>query len=83
MQNVAKIAVSLPKATLASLERARRRLRTSRSAVVTRAIEEWLGTHEASVADRRYAEAYLKTPERTDELARIAAAATSSWEPWE
>lgn len=84
MSNVAKVAVSLPAKTLRGLEAARRRLGRSRSAIVSQAIDEWLTAHaEPSDEDRRYAEAYLRRPENLGEVAATAAAATSTWEPWE
>jgi metal-responsive CopG/Arc/MetJ family transcriptional regulator len=82
MKTSAKIAVSLPASTLAALERVRRRLGTSRSAAVTRAIEAWVSAIELGPEDARYAEAYLRTPERTVEHAGTAAAAVAEWEPW-
>jgi len=84
MNNVAKVAVSLPVRTLRGLEAARRRLGRSRSAIVALAVDEWLTTHgEPSDDDRRYAEAYLRHPEPTADLAAVATAATALWEPWE
>ena len=82
MKRAAKIAVSLPAETLRSLERVRRRLGTSRSAAVARAIDAWLQVMELGSDDKRYAEAYLRTPERTSETAAIAAAAVAEWEAW-
>ncbi|MBI4957441.1 MAG: ribbon-helix-helix protein, CopG family [Myxococcales bacterium] len=83
MKSVAKVAVSLPVATLRSLERARARLHKTRSAAVTEAIEHWLGSAEVGEDDRRYVEGYLRCPETSRESAVIAAAAVASWEPWE
>jgi metal-responsive CopG/Arc/MetJ family transcriptional regulator len=84
MKNVAKVAVSLPAKTLRSLDATRKRLGRSRSAIVSQAVEEWLAAQgEPSDEDRRYAQAYLRQPESTAEVAATAAAATSTWEPWE
>jgi metal-responsive CopG/Arc/MetJ family transcriptional regulator len=83
MKPVAKVAVSLPRRTLALVERARRRSGQSRSAVVAEALEAWLQAVSVGEADRKYAEAYLRDPERVDERAAIAAGAVSTWEPWE
>ncbi len=84
MTKVAKVAVSLPAKTLHSLDAARRRLGRSRSAIVAQAVQEWLAAHgEPSDEDRRYAEAYLRQPEATADVAAVAAAATAAWEPWE
>jgi metal-responsive CopG/Arc/MetJ family transcriptional regulator len=84
--NVDKIAVSLPKETLRSLESARLRLRRSRSAVVAEAVAEWLAAHGESDAERKYVEGYRRHPETPRETAARAAAAAAvvaTWEPWE
>ena len=83
MSAAAKIAISMPAATLRALERARLELKRSRSAVVAEAVEGWLRARSSDGADERYAEAYLRTPERVDERAAIAAGATAGWEGWE
>ena len=83
MKNVAKVAVSIPLVTLKSFERARARLRKTRSAAVTDAIEAWLRSQEVGEDDRRYVEGYLRHPEVTTETAAVAAAAVAAWEPWE
>lgn len=85
MKSTAKVAVSIPLATLRRSERARRRLRKSRSAVVTEALEEWLAAREMGDADRRYVEGYARLPETPEELApteAMAIEAMSGWEPW-
>lgn len=78
-----KVTVSIPAPTLEAVERARRRLRKTRSAVVSEALAEWLRSRELSEADRRYAEAYLKQPERDGTTAHVAAAAAAEWERWD
>jgi metal-responsive CopG/Arc/MetJ family transcriptional regulator len=83
MKNVAKVAISIPSTTLKSLERARTRLKKTRSAVVAEAIERWLAAEEIGIDDKRYVEGYLRHPERTDEIAAVAGAVTQNWEPWE
>jgi len=82
MQLVAKVAVSIPRTTLRSLERVRKRLHRSRSAVVTLALDRWLREQEFGSEDQRYVRGYLEVPERTDEVAAVAAAAAAEWEPW-
>jgi metal-responsive CopG/Arc/MetJ family transcriptional regulator len=82
MKASAKIAISLPADTFRALERVRRRMGTSRSAAVARAIEAWVNAVELGPEDKRYAEAYLRAPERTAETAAIAAEAVAEWEPW-
>ena len=83
MKNVAKVAVSIPLETLKSLERARGRLRKTRSAAITEAIEAWLRGGDLAEEDRRYVEGYLRRPETSGESATIASAAVATWEPWE
>jgi metal-responsive CopG/Arc/MetJ family transcriptional regulator len=82
MQHFAKVAISIPRATLRSLERARKRLRRTRSAVVTMALDRWLREQALGSEDERYVRGYLARPEHTDDLAAIAAAATAEWERW-
>jgi hypothetical protein len=81
--NVAKVTVSLPADTLVALERARRRLRKTRSAAVTEALDSWLKGQEVPDVDRRYAEAYLRRPEEASTTKAIATAATARWDRWE
>jgi len=83
MKNVAKVAVSIPLQTLRALERARLRLRKTRSAAVTEAIEQWLNAEEVSEADRRYVEGYLRQPEQNADVAAVAAAVAATWERWD
>ena len=77
-----KIAVTVPTKTYAVVERLRRRLGKSRSAVVALALEEWIRGIDLAEADQRYVEGYLRTPENVDEIAAVAAQATSSWASW-
>jgi metal-responsive CopG/Arc/MetJ family transcriptional regulator len=83
MRSVAKVAVSLPRRTLALVERERRRTGKSRSAVVADALDAWINDRALDEADRKYAEAYLRHPERTDEVGVVAAAVVAGWEPWD
>ena len=83
MKRVAKVAVSIPIDTLKSLERARARLRKTRSAAVTEALEKWLRAEEVAEEDVQYVEGYLRHPERANEMAALASAAVAAWEPWE
>jgi hypothetical protein len=80
--HTAKIAVSLPAATLRSVETARRKLGRSRSSVVAEALEAWLKAHAVDDRDRVYLEGYARSPE-TDEFDAVAFAAISSWGPWD
>ncbi|HET6611878.1 MAG TPA: ribbon-helix-helix protein, CopG family [Kofleriaceae bacterium] len=81
MASTAKIAVSVPTATLGRLERARQALHRSRSAIVSEAIERWLEDQQPGADDQRYVEGYLRHPEGTG-ASKIAAAVVASWEPW-
>lgn len=81
-----KIAVTVPTATFTVVERLRRRLGKSRSAVVALALEEWIRTADMTDEDRRYAEGYLRVPESPEALADIkalAAKVASHWQSWE
>ena len=81
-QQFTKIAVTVPTETYAVVERLRRRLGKSRSAVVALALEEWVRGVDLAEADRRYVEGYLRTPEAVDEIGAVAAQATSYWGSW-
>ena len=83
MSEYTKIAVTVPTDIYAVVERLRRKLGKSRSAVVALALEEWVRGTDVSDLDRRYAEGYLRTPENLAELRAVAAQATSQWSPWE
>jgi metal-responsive CopG/Arc/MetJ family transcriptional regulator len=83
MKSVAKIGFSIPVETLRSLERVRGQLKSSRSAAITEAIEQWLASYEVTAADAKYARGYLRVPEAVAESSAVAAAATATWEPWE
>lgn len=83
---VAKIAVTVPRETLAAVEKRRRLLGVTRSAVVTAALDAWLAEQTMTQEERSYLLAYLRDPETNAELrdARaVAKAAVSLWEPWD
>lgn len=80
------MAVSIPDATFRAIERARKKLGASRSAIVTEALVEWLARRSLGEKDTRYVAGYLRRPERPDEVAAaeaIAIDAMTTWEPWE
>ncbi len=82
----AKIAVTVPRETLLAVEKRRRVLGVTRSAVVTAALEAWLTEQTMTAEERRYLLAYLRQPESVEELrdARaVAKAVASSWESWD
>jgi hypothetical protein len=82
---VAKVAVTVPEETLRAVEKRRRVLGMSRSAVVSAALESWLADQAMTAEERRYVVAYLKRPETADEVREttaIGVAAMAGWDPW-
>jgi metal-responsive CopG/Arc/MetJ family transcriptional regulator len=77
----AKIAVSLPQKTFAAVEKKRRELRKSRSAVVAEALESWLAGGTLNEEERRYLAGYLRHPETERDSAALEA--SSSWGEWD
>lgn len=74
--------MTVPTETYKVVERLRRRLGKSRSAVVALALEEWVRGADVADADRRYVEGYARIPEAIDEITAVAAQATSRWDAW-
>jgi hypothetical protein len=64
---VAKIAVTVPRETLAAVEKRRRVLGVTRSAAVTAALEAWLADQAMTAEERSYLLAYLRQPETNDD----------------
>lgn len=82
---VAKVAVTVPEDTLRAVEKRRRVLGMSRSAVVSAALESWLADQAMTAEERRYVVAYLKQPETAGEVREttaIGAAVMAGWDPW-
>ena len=82
---VTKVAVSVPEETLRAVEKRRRVLGMSRSAVVSAALESWLADQAMTAEERRYVVAYLKQPETAAEVREttaLGAAAMAGWDPW-
>jgi hypothetical protein len=82
---VAKVAVTVPEDTLRAVEKRRRVLGMSRSAVVSAALESWLADQAMTAEERRYVVAYLKQPETSEEVrdtTGIGAAAAADWDQW-
>ncbi len=82
---VAKVAVTVPEDTLRAVEKRRRVLGMSRSAVVSAALESWVADQAMTAEERRYVVAYLKQPEAAEEVretAAIGAAAMAGWDSW-
>jgi hypothetical protein len=81
---VAKVAVTVPEETLRAVEKRRRVLGMSRSAVVSAALDSWLADQAMTAEERRYVVAYLKQPESAEEVREttaIGAAAMAAWDP--
>ncbi len=66
--NTVKIAISLPKQDFYFLEKLRRRLGITRSAMIDKAINYWLKRQREEELIRRYEEAYRKKPEEVTEI---------------
>ena len=64
-----KIAISLPREAYRAMEGVRRRRKTTRSALVAEAIEQWLSALEREEDVQRYIEAYTRMPESPEEVA--------------
>jgi hypothetical protein len=82
---VSKVAVTVPEETLRAVEKRRRVLGMSRSAVVSEALASWLADQAMTAEERQYVVAYLKQPESGEEVRETAAlgrAAMAGWEPW-
>ena len=63
-----KVAITIPHEEYRQVEAIRKRIRTSRSAVILRALESWLAARRELELDRRYREAYRRRPERKAEI---------------
>nr|BAL56657.1 ribbon-helix-helix protein, copG family protein [uncultured Acetothermia bacterium]BAL59326.1 ribbon-helix-helix protein, copG family protein [Candidatus Acetothermum autotrophicum] len=70
-----KVAISLPKEEFRALEKRRRQLKQSRSAVIAKAIRHWLKAQQEAEDVQRYVEGYQKYPETEEEMAEAAALA--------
>lgn len=70
-----KVAISLPKEEFRALEKRRRQLKQSRSAVIAKAIRQWLKAQQEAEDVQRYVEGYQKYPETEEEMAEAAALA--------
>lgn len=82
---VAKVAVTVPEDTLRAVEKRRRVLGMSRSAVVSAALESWLADQAMTAEERKYVVAYLKRPETVEEVREttaIGAGVMAGWDPW-
>ena len=79
-----KIAISLPVAEYRAVERARKRLGASRSAIISGALKRWIASNEEQAKVRSYVEGYSRIPESVQEhkpfeLLSIEALASEEW----
>ena len=65
-----KVAVSLPEEEYRHVEKLRKQLRISRSAVITRALKSWIASSRNEERVRAYVEGYRRVPE-TDEESKV------------
>ena len=72
---VRKIAISLPAALLAEIERRRATTGDTRSGLVARALEVYLHDTDAALRVRTYVESHVETPERPSDVAEAQATA--------
>ena len=79
-----KIAMSLPGDLLRDVERVRRKVGRTRSAILQDARRHWLARHEEAELIRQYEAGYLKRPETRREIAaaRSSAVALLASEEW-
>ena len=82
MNKLLRITVTAAPATIQDLDRTCRLMGRSRSSAVNEAVAEWLQRHDDADADRQYAAAYQREPERTADVAAVAAGATAAWGQW-
>ena len=64
----AQVSISLPREMLRRVDRLRKRAGESRSAVIRRALEMLLCTHDHTAMVREYVEGYISHPETAEEL---------------
>jgi len=80
-----KLAVSLPSETFKALEKARAKLKRTRSDAVTTAIDHWLKSIATAEADRQLVESYRRAPfvESPDHEAwlMLSLEGLGAWEP--
>ncbi|HAZ10461.1 MAG: hypothetical protein Q7O04_06575 [Candidatus Omnitrophota bacterium] len=66
--NTVKIAISLPKQEYQFLEKFRRKLGISRSAMIDKAISFWLKRQQDEELIKEYEDSYKKKPENVSEI---------------
>ena len=83
-RGTAKVAISMPRETFRSVERARRNLKLGRSEAVVAALRNWLREQEEAEMVRQYVEGYRRHPESRQDSrvwSRLAGAAFHQ-DPW-
>jgi metal-responsive CopG/Arc/MetJ family transcriptional regulator len=85
MSKTVKVAISLPEELLAEADKASEREGASRSAIIRRALADYLRAEQEREWDREYVEAYRRMPETREEVAVSEATSQYGWEetPWE
>jgi metal-responsive CopG/Arc/MetJ family transcriptional regulator len=63
-----KVAITIPESEFRQVEAIRKQLKTTRSAVILRALEHWLAAQRAVALDRHYQAAYRRRPETQAEI---------------
>ncbi len=63
-----KVAITIPKSEFREVEAIRKRLKTTRSGVILRALEHWLSAQREAQLDRTYQAAYRRKPETKREI---------------
>jgi metal-responsive CopG/Arc/MetJ family transcriptional regulator len=58
-----KVAITIPEGEFQEVEAARKRLKTTRSGVILKALEHWLAAQREAEIDRAYQAAYRRKPE--------------------
>lgn len=80
-----KVAISLPLKEYRQVEKARKQLRISRSAVISEALKHWIAAGQKQERIRLYLEGYRRSPETVREvkLFELLAAEVLVAEEWE
>lgn len=63
-----KVAITIPESEFREVEAIRKRLKTTRSGVIRRALEHWLAAQREAQLDRSYQAAYRRKPETKIEI---------------
>jgi metal-responsive CopG/Arc/MetJ family transcriptional regulator len=79
-----KVAITIPEEKYREVEAIRKRLKTTRSGVILKALEHWLAAQREAQADRAYQAAYRRKPEtkaeaRAQQVLAMSALASEKW----